>query len=109
MQHKPRYRVMRNILYPYNGQEPLSLKQCLRVMLGWVLFFPVCISLLTLPVAVLSSYTLQKTEVVLIFAFLSSAFFFGMLGLLIVTMSNKAARFRQAQKTRVGRYYNQWR
>ena len=102
MQHRPRYRLMRRILYPYDGEQPLSLKQGLRVMLGWMLFFPVCISLLTVPVAVLESYTLQRAVVLLIFAFFSSAFFFGMLGLLIVSMGNKAARFRQARKAQIG-------
>lgn len=93
---------MRRILYPYDGEQPLSLKQSLRVVLGWVLFFPACISLLLLPIAVFASYTLQRVLVVLIFAFLSSAFFFGVLGLLIVSMGNKAARFRQARKAQMG-------
>jgi hypothetical protein len=102
MQHRPRYRLMRRILYPYDGEQPLSLKQSLRVMLGWMLFFPACISLLILPVAVFASYTLQRALVLLIFAFLSSAFFFGILGSLIVSMGNKAARFRQARKAQIG-------
>ncbi len=95
MQHKSRFALMRRILYPYNGEEPLSLKQGLRVVLAWMLFFPLCLTLLTLPIAFFGSFTPQRTALLLIFAFLSSAFIFGMLGLLIVSMGNRAARFRQ--------------
>src|SRR5437764_82876 len=76
MQHKPSYALMRRILYPYNGEEPLSLKQGLRVVLAWMLFFPLCLTLLTLPIAAFSSFTPQRTAGLLIFAFLSGVFIF---------------------------------
>jgi hypothetical protein len=98
MQHKPRYKLMRRILFPYSGEEPLSLKQSLRVVLAWILFFPLCMSLLTLVITVFGSYTPQRMVEFVIFTFLSGVFIFGLLGLLIVTMSNKAARFRQTWK-----------
>ncbi len=98
MQHTPRYRLMRRILYPYSGEQPLSLRQSLRVMLAWMLFFPMGMSLLTLAIAIIGSYSVQKMEILVIFAFLSGAFIFGSLGLLIVTMSNKAARLHQTWK-----------
>lgn len=103
MQHKPRYKLMRRILFPYSGEEPLSLKQGLRVMLAWLLFFPLCISLLTLVFVVIGSYPLQRMLELLVFAFISSAFIFGILGLLIVIMNNRSARFRQTWKTQRGR------
>jgi hypothetical protein len=103
MQHKPRYKLMRRILFPYSGEEPLSLKQGLRVMLAWILFFPLCISLLTLVFVVIGSYSLQRMVELLVFAFISSAFIFGILGLLIVSMNNRSARFRQTWKTQRGR------
>lgn len=103
MQHKPRYKLMRRILFPYSGEEPLSLKQGLRVMLAWILFFPLCISLLTLVFVVIGSYPLQRMVEFLVFAFISSAFIFGMLGLLIVSMNNRSARFRRTWKTQRGR------
>lgn len=103
MQHKPRYKLMRRILFPYSGEEPLSLKQGLRVMLAWILFFPLCISLLTLVFVVIGSYPLQRMVEFLVFAFISSAFIFGILGLLIVIMNNRSARFRQTWKTQRGR------
>ncbi len=103
MQHKPRYKLMRRILFPYSGEEPLSLKQGLRVMLAWILFFPLCISLLTLVFVVFGSYPLQRMVELVVFAFISSAFIFGILGLLIVSMNNRSARFRQTWKTQRGR------
>ncbi len=103
MQHKPRYKLMRRILFPYSGEEPLSLKQGLRVMLAWILFFPLCISLLTLVFVMFGSYPLQRMVELLVFAFISSAFIFGILGLLIVSMNNRSARFRQTWKTQRGR------
>ena len=95
MQHAPRYMLMRRILYPYSGEEPLSLRQGLRVVLAWMLFFPLCMCLLTLAIAVIGSFTLQRMVMLLIFVSLSGVFIFGTLGLLIVSMGNKAARFRQ--------------
>jgi len=94
---------MRRILFPYSGEEPLSLKQGLRVMLAWILFFPLCISLLTLVFVVFGSYPLQRMVELVVFAFISSAFIFGILGLLIVSMNNRSARFRQTWKTQRGR------
>lgn len=102
MQHTSRYRLMRRILYPYSGEQPLSMKQNLRVLLAWMLFFPVCMSLLTLAIALIGSYTAQKTVTLLIFTFLSGVFIFGSLGLLVVSMSNKAARLHQRWKTQKG-------
>ena len=102
MQHTSRYRLMRRILYPYSGEQPLSIKQNLRVLLAWMLFFPICMSLLTLAIALIGSYTAQKTVTLLIFTFLSGVFIFGLLGLLVVSMSNKAARLHQRWKTQKG-------
>jgi hypothetical protein len=93
---------MRRILYPYTGEQPLSLKQNLRVLLAWMLFFPVCMSLLTLAIALIGSFTVQRTVTLLIFTFLSGVFIFGLLGLLVVSMSNKAARLHQTWKTQKG-------
>jgi hypothetical protein len=89
---------MRRILYPYSGELPLSMKQSLRVMLAWVLFFPACMSVITLAIVVIGSYSVQKIVMLVIFTFLSGVFIFGLLGLLVVTMSNKAARLHQTWK-----------
>ena len=102
MQHKPRYRLMRRILFPYSGEQPLSLKQSLRVMLAWILVFPLAMSLLTLTITVIGSYPVQKMVILVIFTFLSGVFIFGLLGLLVVGMSNKAARLHQKWKIQKG-------
>ena len=98
MQHRPRYRLMRRILYPYNGEQPLSFKQSLRVLLAWMLFFPLTMSLLALVLTIIELYPVQKIVLFVIVSFLSGVFIFGLLGLLVVTMSNKAARLHQAWK-----------
>jgi len=98
MQYRPRYRLMRRILYPYNGEQPLSFKQSLRVLLGWMLFFPLTMSLLALVLTIIELYPVQKIVLFVIISFFSGVFIFGLFGLLIVTMSNKAARLHQTFK-----------
>ena len=98
MQHRPRYRLMRRILYPYNGEQPLSLKQSLRVLFAWMLFFPLTMALLALVLTIIELYPVQKIVLFVILSFLSGVFIFGSLGLLVVTMSNKAARLHQTWK-----------
>jgi hypothetical protein len=98
MQLRPRYRLMRRILYPYNGEQPLSLKQSLRVLLAWVLFFPLTMSLLALVLCIILFYPVQKIVLFVVISFLSGVFIFGLFALLIVMMSNKAARLHQTWK-----------
>ena len=102
MQLRPRYRLMRRILYPYNGEQPLSLKQSLRVLLAWMLFFPLTMSLLALVLSIILFYPVQKIVLFVIISFLSGVFVFGLFGLLIVTMGNKAARLHQTWKIQKG-------
>jgi hypothetical protein len=98
MQPMQRYRLMRRILYPYSGEQPLSLKQSLRVMLGWMSFFPLTMSLVALVLTIILLYPLQKIVLYVILSFFLGVFIFGLFGLLIVTMSNKAARLHQTWK-----------
>jgi len=89
---------MRRILYPYNGEQPLSLKQSLRVLFGWMLFFPLTMALLALVLTIIELYPLQKIVLFVILSFFAGVFIFGLFGLLIVTLSNKAARLHQTWK-----------
>ena len=98
MQHRPRYRLMRRILYPFSGEQPLSLKQSLRVLLGWMLFFPLTMAILALVLSIIVLYPLQKIVLYVILSFLLGVFIFGLFGLLVVTLSNKAARLHQTWK-----------
>jgi len=85
----------RRLLFPYSGEKPLSLWQGVRVVLAWVFVIPLPCSLL-IGVALLLGSSLQAAINAFIFAFLSGASVFGLLGLLIVVLSNRAARLRQA-------------
>ncbi len=98
MQHRPRYRLMRRILYPYSGEQPLSLKQSLRVLLGWMLFFPLTMSLVALVLTIIELYPLQKIVLYVIASFLIGVFVFGFFGMLIIFLSNKATRLHQTWK-----------
>ncbi len=89
---------MRRILYPYNGEQPLSFKQSLRVLFAWMLFFPLTMSLLALVLTIIELYPVQKIVLFVILSFLAGVFIFGLFGLLVVTMSNKAARLHQTWK-----------
>jgi hypothetical protein len=103
MQDPSRFLLMKRLLFPYSGESPLSLRQGLRVVLAWMLAFPLLISLFTLPVSFLAGFNAQGVAVNCIFAFLLSAFIFGLSGLLVVLMSNRAAHIRQAWKAQNGR------
>src|SRR5215831_16003615 len=98
MQHRPRYRLMRRILFPYEGDQPLSMKQSVRVMLGWMIFFPLTMALVALVLSIILLYPLQKIVLYVIGSFLIGVFFFGLFGFLIISMSNKAARLHQRWK-----------
>jgi len=98
MQNPPRYAFFRRLLFPYNGENALSARQGLRVLLGWTLFLPLVLSLCSLAPAALLSYSLQQMAIFFLFAFLSGFFIFGGLGLLVVVVNNKSASIRRARK-----------
>lgn len=104
MQIRPRYALMRRILFPYSGEEPLSLKQALRVVLAWSIVFPLPLSFCVLALAftIGEASSLQELARLFVFSFLSGAFIFGLLSVLIVSMTNRAARIHQAWKARRG-------
>lgn len=101
-QSQQHYSLMRRILFPYSGEEPLSFKQGTRVVLAWAFLFPLIMSIVTLVIAVLASFTLPKMVLFFAFTFISGFCIFGILGLVVVSMSNRSARIRQAWKARQG-------
>jgi len=101
-QSQQHYSLVRRILFPFSGEEPLSLGQGTRVVLAWALLFPLIMSVITLLIAVLASFTLPKTVLFFAFTFLSGFCIFGILGLIVVSMSNRSARIRQAWRTTRG-------
>jgi lipopolysaccharide export LptBFGC system permease protein LptF len=102
MQSQRHYSLFRRILFPYSGEDPLTRKQGLRVLAAWMLFFPLTMSLLTLVIAAIGSFTLYRTILLFGVALLSGVLIFGLLGWVVVSMSNRAARIRQAWKAERG-------
>ena len=103
MRTSRRFPLMRRFLFPYDGEDALSLKQSARVMLAWAILLPGIMSLLITPVAFwIDSSSWQHVLSMLVFAFLSGMGVFGILGLLIIVVNNQSARIRRAWKTRQG-------
>jgi zinc transporter ZupT len=103
MQNPSRFSLAKRLLFPYSGEDLLTLKQGLRVVLAWTLLFSLPVSLGVLALTLLAGYSSQEIITSVVFTFLSGAFIFGMLSVLIVVMSNRAAHIRQAWKAQNGR------
>lgn len=103
MQQPSRFSFTKRLLFPYNGEDPLTPKQGLRVVLAWMLLFSLPVSLLVLALTSLEGFSTQGIITGVVFAFFSGAFIFGILSVLIVVMSNRAAHIRQAWKAQNGR------
>jgi hypothetical protein len=98
MQRISRFRLMRRILFPYSGEDALTFWQGMRVILAWILYLPLIISLLALAFAALEGASVSWLVEVFAFAFISGACIFGLLGWLIVLVNNRSARIRRAWK-----------
>lgn len=103
MQNPSRFPLTKRLLFPYSGEHPLTMKQALRVVLAWALLFSLPVSLCVLALTAMEGYSTPQMLSSVLFAFLSGAFIFGMLSVLIVVMSNRAAHIRQAWKAQNGR------
>jgi hypothetical protein len=100
MQNRPRSSVIRRLLFPYSGEQPLSRKQGLRIILAWALFFSSTLIVCASPVAlVVGIHVIGKTLLFLLISFLAGLVIFGILAWFVVCMSNRAARLFQARKT----------
>ena len=94
---------MKRLLFPYSGEEPLTRKQGLRVILTWVLLFSLPLPLLVIVLELLMKASTQEIISGSVFALFSGAFIFGVLSTLVVVMNNRAAQFRQLWKAQNGR------
>ena len=103
MQNPSRFPLTKRLLFPYNGEDPLTPGQGLRVVLVWMLLFSLPVSLGVMLLTSLEGYSAQGIVNSVVFAFFSGAFIFGMLSVLIVVMSNRAAHIRRAWKAQNGR------
>ncbi len=110
MQRQPRYKLVRRLLLPYSGEEPLTRQQAWRVLLVWVTFFPLVLSFASLPIALamMTMVTWQKVVLFFLITLLSGVVIFGCMAWFVVTMMNRAARSYQQRKqtssTSGGRY-----
>lgn len=102
MQNPSLFPLMKRLLFPYSGEVPLTVKQGLRVVLAWSLVFPLPCSTCILALLLLERASREEAINGFSFAFLSGVCVFGLLGLLIVVLSNRAARIRQAWKAQNG-------
>jgi len=98
MQNSRRFPLMQRFLFPYNGEDALSLRQGARVMLAWALLLPGIMSLLIALIAALAASSWQRIAIMFAFAFVSGMCIFGILGLLIILVNNQSARIRRAWK-----------
>lgn len=111
MQNPPRYKLIRRLLLPYSGEEPLTRRQTWRVIVVWALFFPFILSLASLPIAFAMMVTVIWHKIVLFFllTFLSGVVIFGCMAWFVVFMMNRTARTYQQQRKQIsgtsgGRY-----
>jgi hypothetical protein len=95
---RPRYTPMRRLLFPYSGEEALTLKQALRVLFAWAILVPLVMSLCSLALTLLFAYPVLKIGFYMLFTALSGFFIFGGLGLLVVIVNNQSARIHQARE-----------
>jgi hypothetical protein len=102
MQNQQRHTLVRRVLFPYGGEDPLSRRQGLRVILLWALLFPVPLSLCTLALCIAEAFTWHRTALLFLFTFLSGVVIFSVLAWFAVSMSNRAARIHQDRKARRG-------
>ncbi len=102
MQNQPRHTLVRRVLFPYGGEEPLSRRQGLWVILLWALLFPVPLSLCTLAICIAEAFTWHRTALLFLFTFLAGVVIFSVLAWFTVSMSNRAARIHQDRKARKG-------
>ena len=100
MENPTSFPWLRRVLFPFSGEQPLPLTRGLKVVLLWILLFPLPLLPIVLLIALIGRFSAQDTLGSLIFAFLVSAGLFGFFATFIVVMSNRAARLRLAWKAR---------
>lgn len=90
---------LRQLLFPYSGEEPLTRTQGLRVIVVWALFFSAALLFCTFPVTLVAgAFTWHRITLLLLISFLSGVVVFGSLAWVVVAMSNRAAHIIQSRK-----------
>ncbi len=94
------YSFVRRMLFPFSGEEPLSSREGLRVIRGWILLFTPGVLLITLAISLIAHASLIKVFLLLLFALLFGCLMFGLMGWFTVSMSNRTARIFQAHRAK---------
>ena len=100
MQTPPHFSPVRAVLFPYNGEEPLSPRQRWRVIIVWALVFTAPMVLCTLLVTVFAATPLYKAVIILLSVLLGGLLIFGLSAWAIVSSFNRIARLRQVQQNK---------
>jgi hypothetical protein len=102
MQQTPSsFLLVRRVLFPFSGENTLSLKQSLRIIIVWALFFTAPMLLCTLSLTIYTATPLYKTSLFLLVVFLAGVIIFGTSAWLVVNTINRSARLRlQSRDTR---------
>ncbi len=101
MQQIPqRYSLVRRVLFPFSGEETLSTKQSLRVIMAWAMLFTVPMVLCTAVSAVLVAASLTKAVILLVSVILGGMIIFGLSAWAVVVANNRSVRIRQQSKER---------
>ncbi len=109
-QTQQHYSLVRQLLFPFSAEEPLSFAQGMRVIVGWIALFTPGIVVIILIATWLTGASLQKTLLLLLLGILIGVFIFGLTGWFTVSINNRAARMLQARRAmkattaRGGRY-----
>ncbi len=103
MLERPRFLLLRRLLFPYTGEEPLTRAQGYHVIITWSLFFSLVLSVATLPIIlVIKAVSVQELALILLLTFLASMVIFGTMAWFVVVMVNRCARFVQRRSQRAG-------
>lgn len=100
VQNSSEYSLVRRILFPFSGEEPLSSREGLRVICGWIMLFTPGVLLITLAVSLLVHAPLTKVLLLLLIALLFGIVAFGLMAWFAVSMSNRTARMFQAHRAK---------
>ncbi len=101
MQQIPqRHSLARRVLFPFSGEETLSRKQSLRVILAWAIVFTVPMILCTAASTILVAASLVKAVIFLVAVTLGGLIIFGLSAWVVVIANNQSVRIRQQSKER---------
>jgi len=101
MQQIPQnYSLVRRLLFPFSGEETLSAKQSLRVIMAWAIIFTVPMVLCTAASAILVVASLTKAVILLLSVIVGGLIIFGLSAWAVVLANNRAVRIRQQSKQR---------